>query len=168
MGLSAFVWLLQAIAATGKIVKSNPKHLEALQLRGMAYMYLGDHGLAKRHFGKPASAAPLGALALLLTCQFANVRCLGGPAAKCGTLRRLGCCLTHADTRLVLQCTMCMMRACVSPHWVYVYHDKPCCAAPCCAVSAGEALKYDPDHSASRKAFNKLKDLDRKRQRAEK
>jgi DnaJ family protein C protein 3 len=32
----------------------------------------------------------------------------------------------------------------------------------------GEALKYDPDHSASRKAFNKLKDLDRRRQRAEK
>lgn len=42
----------QAIAATGKIVKSNPKHLEALQLRGMAYMYLGDHDLAKRHFGE--------------------------------------------------------------------------------------------------------------------
>jgi len=33
---------------------------------------------------------------------------------------------------------------------------------------AGEALKYDPDHSPSRKAFNKLKDLDRKRQRATK
>lgn len=29
-------------------------------------------------------------------------------------------------------------------------------------------MKYDPDHAASRKAFNKLKDLDRKRQRAEK
>jgi DnaJ family protein C protein 3 len=72
----------QAIAATGKIVKANPKHLEALQLRGLAYMYLGDHDLAKRHFG--------------------------------------------------------------------------------------EALKYDPDHSPSRKAFNKLKDLDRKRQRATK
>jgi hypothetical protein len=39
------------------------------------------------------------------------------------------------------------------------------CRAVLCA---GEALKYDPDHSASRKAFNKLKDLDRKRQRAEK
>lgn len=35
-------------------------------------------------------------------------------------------------------------------------------------VAAGEALKYDPDHSPSRKAFTKLKDLDRKRQRAAK
>lgn len=43
---------MQAIAATGKIVKSNPKHLEALQLRGLGYMYLGDHDLAKRHFGE--------------------------------------------------------------------------------------------------------------------
>lgn len=42
----------QAIAATGKIVKANPKHLGALQLRGLAYMYLGDHDLAKRHFGE--------------------------------------------------------------------------------------------------------------------
>eukprot|EP00879_Flechtneria_rotunda_P016714 GHRR01017491.1.p1 GENE.GHRR01017491.1~~GHRR01017491.1.p1 ORF type:complete len:455 (+),score=141.28 GHRR01017491.1:1053-2417(+) len=70
----------QAIAATGQIVKSNPRHLEALTLRGLAYMYLGDHDLAKRHFG--------------------------------------------------------------------------------------EALKYDPDHKDSRQAFNKLKDLDRKWQRA--
>jgi hypothetical protein len=39
-------------------------------------------------------------------------------------------------------------------------------AVLCCA--AGEALKFDPDHSPSRKAFNKLKDLDRKRTRATK
>eukprot|EP00878_Enallax_costatus_P025984 GHUV01027850.1.p1 GENE.GHUV01027850.1~~GHUV01027850.1.p1 ORF type:complete len:365 (+),score=138.23 GHUV01027850.1:272-1366(+) len=70
----------EAIAATGRIVKSSPGHLEALTLRGLAYMYLADHDMAKRHFG--------------------------------------------------------------------------------------EALKFDPDYKDSRKAFNKLKDLDRKRQRA--
>eukprot|EP00775_Hariotina_reticulata_P013415 gene13415-13543_t len=70
----------QAIGVTGRIVKAHPGHLEALTIRGQAYMYLADHDLAKRHFG--------------------------------------------------------------------------------------EALKFDPDHYASRKAFNKLKDLDRKRQRA--
>lgn len=72
--------LPQAIAATGRIVKSDPGHLEALTIRGQAYMYLAEHDMAKRHFG--------------------------------------------------------------------------------------EALKFDPDHKDSRKAFNKLKDLDRKRQRA--
>jgi DnaJ family protein C protein 3 len=71
---------LQAIGVTGRIVKAVPGHLEALTLRGTAYMYLADHDMAKRHFG--------------------------------------------------------------------------------------EALKFDPDHKDSRKAFNKLKDLDRKRQRA--
>uniref|UniRef100_A0A383VTQ7 J domain-containing protein n=1 Tax=Tetradesmus obliquus TaxID=3088 RepID=A0A383VTQ7_TETOB len=70
----------EAIGVTGRIVKSIPGHLEALTLRGTAYMYLADHDMAKRHFG--------------------------------------------------------------------------------------EALKFDPDHKDSRKAFNKLKDLDRKRQRA--
>lgn len=77
--VSACVVWLQAIAATGKIVKSNPKHLEALQLRGMAYMYLGDHDLAKRHFGEQASFAPSSTLALLLECWRAAMRHLVGP-----------------------------------------------------------------------------------------
>ena len=62
-------------------MKAQPGHLEGLTLRGTAYMYTGDHDLAKRHFG--------------------------------------------------------------------------------------EALKYDPDYSPARKGFNKIKDLDRKKQRAE-
>lgn len=70
----------QVVAATGRLLKASPGHLEALVLRGRAYFYLSDHDLAKRHFG--------------------------------------------------------------------------------------EALKYDPDYTAARKEFNKVKDLERRRQRA--
>ncbi|KAI8472987.1 MAG: DnaJ-like protein [Monoraphidium minutum] len=70
----------QVIAATGRLLKGSPGHLEALALRGRAYLYLGDHDLAKRHFG--------------------------------------------------------------------------------------EALKYDPDYAPARKAFNLVKDLERRKQRA--
>lgn len=49
---------IQAIAATGRIVKSSPGHLEALTLRGEAYMYLADHDMAKRHFGEALKFDP--------------------------------------------------------------------------------------------------------------
>jgi hypothetical protein len=41
----------QAIVATGRLLKGAPSHLGALHLRGLAYQYLGDNDLAKRHFG---------------------------------------------------------------------------------------------------------------------
>lgn len=145
--VSACVVWLQAIAATGKIVKSNPKHLEALQLRGMAYMYLGDHDLAKRHFGKHASFALLGALALLLKCQFAALRVLPWRAliydrsATSGHCADLGCSFARVSTPGWL-CSIAPPAAadhvhvhdalCVSPHCDYVYPKWQ--AALCCAV----------------------------------
>lgn len=38
------------ISDTGKILKVHPKHLEAFELRGNAYMRLGEHDLAIQHF----------------------------------------------------------------------------------------------------------------------
>ncbi|GBF99265.1 dnaJ [Raphidocelis subcapitata] len=70
----------QVVAATGRLLKASPGHLQALVLRGRAYFYLNDPDLAKRHFG--------------------------------------------------------------------------------------EALKYDPDYGPARKEFNRVKDLERRRQRA--
>lgn len=42
----------QVVAVTGRLLKSSPGSLEALLLRGQAYLYLNDHELAKRHFGE--------------------------------------------------------------------------------------------------------------------
>lgn len=38
------------ISDTGKILKAHPKHLEAFELRGNAYMRLGEHDLAIQHY----------------------------------------------------------------------------------------------------------------------
>lgn len=78
-----FIFVLaapQVVAVTGRMLKSVPNQLQALLLRGRAYMYLAEHDMAKRHFG--------------------------------------------------------------------------------------EALKHDPDHAGARREFKKIKDLDKKRQRA--
>lgn len=46
------------VAITGRLVKSHPSHLEGLSLRGRAYMYLGEHSLAKRHYGEALKHDP--------------------------------------------------------------------------------------------------------------
>ena len=37
---------------TGTVLKSEPDNLEALFLRGLAYFYLDDRDMAKRHFSE--------------------------------------------------------------------------------------------------------------------
>ena len=37
---------------TGTVLKSEPDNLEALFLRGLAYFYLNDRDMAKRHFSE--------------------------------------------------------------------------------------------------------------------
>ncbi|MEW5304289.1 MAG: hypothetical protein WDW38_011073 [Sanguina aurantia] len=40
------------VALTGKVLKAQPHHLEAMVLRGRAYFYLNDMDTSKRHFGE--------------------------------------------------------------------------------------------------------------------
>jgi Tfp pilus assembly protein PilF len=75
----------QAVAATGRLLKAAPGHLEALALRGRAYMLLGDHDLAKRHYVSLAVV-----LLLFCACVWAkrDVRVWGGArlrAALCAS-----------------------------------------------------------------------------------
>lgn len=43
---------------TGKLLKAEPGHREALVLRGDAYFYLNDVDLAKRHYGEALKYDP--------------------------------------------------------------------------------------------------------------
>lgn len=42
----------RAIAQTGRILKSDGSNLQALVIRGLAYLYLNDFDMSKRHFGE--------------------------------------------------------------------------------------------------------------------
>lgn len=46
------------VGTTGRLLKSRPGDLEALLLRGRAYYFLGEHDLAKRHFGEALKYDP--------------------------------------------------------------------------------------------------------------
>lgn len=48
----------EVVAVSGNLLKSQPKNLQALILRGKAYFYLHDHDLAKRHFGEALKYDP--------------------------------------------------------------------------------------------------------------
>ena len=46
------------VSDTGQILKQHPKHLEAYQLRGQAYVRLGEHELAIKHFREALKLDP--------------------------------------------------------------------------------------------------------------
>lgn len=64
----------QAIAQTGRLLKSDGSNLEALHLRGLAHMYLYDFDMAKKHFGEILRCDVFQMLCIL--CGYARV-CLG-------------------------------------------------------------------------------------------
>ncbi len=129
----------QVVAVTGRMLKSQPSQLEALTLRGRSYFYLGGEQL-------PTYAG---------ACAFADQLPHG---LSQSVAEYVFCCSFHASLQQ-------------APLLYGPHHDSSACAPPDHDLAKrhfGEALKYDDNAADARKGFNKVKEFDRKRSRADK